>query len=90
MRCQHLFLKFPFFFFEISFSQEEVSVVGTKGKLEAFGSKHGQKKENKDVANYRLALRPQSATWCPTRCVCVGEKIFSRSERERKGERESE
>jgi len=57
-------------------SQEEVSLVGTKGKLEAFGSKHGQKKENAGLANYRLALRPQCSTWCPTRCQSLLLVVF--------------
>jgi myo-inositol 2-dehydrogenase/D-chiro-inositol 1-dehydrogenase len=53
-------------FAENSLYQEEVSLVGTLGKAEAFGSKHGEKEADEALVNFRLGLRPRSSSWSPS------------------------
>jgi len=59
-------------FAENSVHQEEVSLVGAKGKIEAFGSKHGEKTEDGSIINFRLGLRAESSTWSPSRFLRLG------------------
>ncbi len=56
-------------FAENSLYQEEVSLVGTLGKAEAFGSKHGEKEADEALVNFRVGLRPRSSSWSPSRFV---------------------
>jgi len=44
-------------FAEASKHQEEVSLVGTLGKLEAFAPSHGVREDDPDLVNFRLGLR---------------------------------
>jgi len=52
-------------FAEASYNQEEISVVGNKGKAEAFGLSHGVKVDDKSRVNFRVGLRPEEEKWDP-------------------------
>ena len=44
-------------FAEASKHQEEISLVGTLGKAEAFAPSHGVRQDDLDLINYRLGIR---------------------------------
>lgn len=44
-------------FAEASKHQEEVSLVGTLGKLEAFAPSHGMRDDDESIVNYRMGVR---------------------------------
>ncbi|EKX50650.1 hypothetical protein GUITHDRAFT_103877 [Guillardia theta CCMP2712] len=56
-------------FAETSLYQEEICVVGDRGKVEAFGSRHGEKEEQEDLSNFRIGLRPAKSEWNAAREV---------------------
>lgn len=50
-------------FAEASKYQEEVSLVGTKGKLEAFAPAHGVRTDDPSLVNYRQGIRHMQGSW---------------------------